>query len=33
MAKKQDSYYFQNFIECAEYSCKAANLLLSLIHI
>ncbi len=27
MAKKQDSYYFQNFIECAEYSCKAANLL------
>ena len=27
MSKKQDSYYFQNFISCAEYSCQSANLL------
>ncbi len=27
MSKKQDSYYFQNFIACADYSCKAAHLL------
>lgn len=27
MAKKQDSYYFQNFIACADYSCQAAHLL------
>lgn len=27
MSKKQDSYYFQNFIACAEYSCQAAKLL------
>lgn len=27
MSKKQDSYYFQNFIDCAEYSCQAAYLL------
>ena len=27
MAKKQDSYYFQNFIECADCSCRAAHLL------
>ena len=27
MSKKQDSYYFQNFIACAEYSCRAAHLL------
>ena len=27
MAKKQDSYYFQNFIACADYSCRAAHLL------
>lgn len=27
MSKKQDSYYFQNFIACADYSCQAAHLL------
>ncbi len=27
MAKKQDAYYFDNFIACAEYSAKAAELL------
>ena len=27
MSKKQDSYYFQNFIACAGYSCQAAQLL------
>lgn len=27
MAKKQDAYYFNNFIECAEYSLQAAQLL------
>ncbi|MEE0969740.1 MAG: DUF47 family protein [Clostridia bacterium] len=27
MAKKQDAYYFNNFIECAEHSTKAAELL------
>ena len=27
MSKKQDSYYFQNFIACAECSCQAAQLL------
>ncbi len=27
MSKKQDSYYFENFIACADYSCQAANLL------
>ncbi len=27
MSKKQDSFYFQNFIACAEYSCQAAQLL------
>ena len=27
MSKKQDSYYFQNFIACADYSCRAAYLL------
>ncbi len=27
MSKKQDSFYFQNFISCAEYSCQAAHLL------
>ncbi len=27
MSKKQDSFYFQNFIDCADYSCKAAHLL------
>ena len=25
--KKQDDYYFDNFMKCAEYSCKAAYLL------
>ena len=27
MSKKQDDYYFDNFIECAQYSCKEAYLL------
>ncbi len=27
MSKKQDSFYFQNFIDCADYSCRAAYLL------
>lgn len=27
MAKKQDAYYFETFIACAEYSCKEAHLL------
>lgn len=27
MAKKQDSFYFDNFIACAEDSCKAAQML------
>ena len=27
MSKKQDSYYFQNYIACADYSCQAAYLL------
>lgn len=27
MSKKQDDFYFQNFIECAGYSCQAAHLL------
>lgn len=27
MSKKQDDYYFDNFMKCAEYSCKAAYLL------
>lgn len=27
MSKKQDSFYFDNFIACAEQSCQAANLL------
>ncbi len=27
MAKKQDAYYFQNFIACAEQSCQAAALM------
>ena len=27
MAKKQDSFYFDNFIACAEDSCKAAEML------
>lgn len=27
MSKKQDAFYFENFIACAEYSCKAARLL------
>ena len=27
MSKKQDEFYFQSFIECAEASCKAAKLL------
>ena len=25
MSKKQDSYYFQNFIDCADYACQAAR--------
>ena len=27
MSKKQDSYYYNNFISCAEYSCKAVHFL------
>ncbi len=27
MSKKQDSFYFENFIACAEYACQAADLL------
>ena len=27
MAKKQDSFYFENFIRCTEFSCQAAHLL------
>ena len=27
MSKKQDFYYFQNFMDCAEYSCRAIHLL------
>ena len=27
MSKRQDDYYFDNFIKCAEYSCKEAYLL------
>ena len=27
MSKKQDAFYFENFIACAEYACKAAELL------
>ena len=27
MSKKQDSYYYNNFISCAEYSCKGVHLL------
>lgn len=27
MSKKQDAYYFNNFIECAECACKAVHLL------
>ena len=27
MSKKQDDYYFDNFIKCAEYTCKEAYLL------
>ena len=27
MAKKQDVYYFNNFVACAEESCHAAHLL------
>ncbi len=27
MSKKQDAYYFNNFVSCAEYACQAAELL------
>ncbi|MFQ9847649.1 MAG: DUF47 domain-containing protein [[Clostridium] leptum] len=27
MSKKQDSFYFENFISCADYACQAAHLL------
>ena len=27
MAKKQDAFYFENFIACADYACQAAHLL------
>ena len=27
MAKKQDSFYFDNFVLCAEESCRAAKML------
>lgn len=32
MAKKQNDYYFNNFIECSEYSCQAAKLLEEIVH-
>ena len=27
MSKKQDAYYFENFLTCADYACQAAQLL------
>ena len=27
MSKKQDSFYFDHFLECARLSCQAAHLL------
>ena len=27
MSKKQDSFYFENFITCSEYACQAAHML------
>ena len=27
MAKRQDAFYFDNFVACAEYSCRAAQML------
>ena len=27
MSKKQDSFYFENFISCTDYACQAAHLL------
>ena len=27
MSKKKDSYYFENFVTCVEYSSRAARLL------
>ena len=27
MSKKQDSFYFENFLACTEYACQAAHLL------
>ena len=27
MSKKQDSFYFENFIACTQLSCQAAHLL------
>ncbi len=32
MSKKQDAFYFQNFIECAQASCNAARLLKQTLH-
>ncbi len=31
MSKKQDAFYFDNFIACAEFSCQAAKLLKSIL--
>ena len=27
MSKKQDSFYFDNFLACADYACQASHLL------
>ncbi len=32
MSKKHESFYFQNFIECTEYACRAAKLLEKIMH-
>ena len=32
MAKKQDEYYFKNFVECAELACKGSQLLETIVN-
>lgn len=32
MAKKQDEYYFKNFVECAELACKGSRLLETIVN-
>ena len=27
MSKKQDEFFFNNFIDCADYACRAAHML------